>query len=112
MVSDLPWRSNFVKRAAASGRRIVPVFVEGELSDFFYRLSNFRRKIGIRFNIEMLYLPDEMFSQKGKHFRILVGDPIPVAELQRYGGLRDQAEFVRKKAYFLENMLLPAENNG
>ena len=39
----------------------------------FYRLSNFRRKIGIRFNIEMLYLPDEMFSQKGKHFRILVG---------------------------------------
>ena len=112
VVSDLPWRSNFVKRAAASGRRIVPVFVEGELSDFFYRLSNFRTKIGIRFNIEMLYLPDEMFSQKGKHFRILVGDPIPVAELQRYGGLRDQAEFVRKKAYFLENMLLPAENNG
>ena len=40
------------------------------------------------------------------------GAPIPVAELQRYGGLRDQAEFVRKKAYFLENMLLPAENNG
>ena len=73
-MSDLPWRSNFVKRAAASGRRIVPVFVEGELSDFFYRLSNFRTKIGIRFNIEMLYLPDEMFSQKGKHFRILVGD--------------------------------------
>ena len=72
VVSDLPWRSNFVKRAAASGRRIVPVFVEGELSDFFYRLSNFRTKIGIRFNIEMLYLPDEMFSQKGKHFRILV----------------------------------------
>lgn len=25
VVSDLPWRSNFVKRAAASGRRIVPV---------------------------------------------------------------------------------------
>lgn len=67
-MSDLPWRSNFVKRAAASGRRIVPVFVEGELSDFFYRLSNFRRKIGIRFNIEMLYLPDEMFFAEGKTF--------------------------------------------
>ena len=41
------------------------------------------------------------------HFRIFVGDPIPVSELQRYGGLREQAEFVRKKAYFLENMLAP-----
>lgn len=48
----------------------------------------------------MLWLSDEMFSQKGKHFRILVGDPIPVAELQRYGGLRDQAEFVRQKSVF------------
>lgn len=64
VVSDLPWRSNFVKRAAASGRRIVPVFVEGELSDFFYRLSNFRRKIGIRFNIEMLYLPTRCFRRR------------------------------------------------
>lgn len=44
VVSDLPWRSNFVKRASSSERRIVPVFVEGELSDFFYRLSNFRTK--------------------------------------------------------------------
>lgn len=64
VVSDLPWRSNFVKRAAASGRRIVPVFVEGELSDFFYRLSNFRRKIGIRFNIEMLICPTRCFRRR------------------------------------------------
>mgnify|MGYP000227686369 CR=1 FL=1 len=90
----------------------VPVFVEGRLSNFFYRVDRIRRMLGVKFNIEMLWLSDEMFSQKGKHFRILVGDPIPVAELQRYGALRDQADYVRKKAYFLENMLLPAENNG
>lgn len=111
-VTDLPWKTNFLKKAYASQRQIVPVFVEGRLSNFFYRVDRIRRMLGVKFNIEMLWLSDEMFSQKGKHFRILVGDPIPVAELQRYGGLRDQAEFVRKKAYFLENMLLPAENNG
>ena len=30
--------------------------------------------LGIKFNIEMLWLPDEMFSQGGKHFRIRFGD--------------------------------------
>ena len=111
-VTDLPWKTNFLKKAYASQRQIVPVFVEGRLSNFFYRVDRIRRMLGVKFNIEMLWLSDEMFSQKGKHFRILVGDPIPVAELQRYGALRDQADYVRKKAYFLENMLLPAENNG
>lgn len=111
-VTDLPWKTNFLKKAYASQRQIVPVFVEGRLSNFFYRVDRIRRMLGMKFNIEMLWLSDEMFSQKGKHFRILVGDPIPVAELQRYGALRDQADYVRKKAYFLENMLLPAENNG
>lgn len=110
VVSDLPWRSNFVKRAAASGRRIVPVFVEGELSDFFYRLSNFRTKIGIRFNIEMLYLPDEMFSQKGKHFRILVGEPVSTDELVECGSWQQRADYVREKAYSLEKSCVPKQN--
>lgn len=110
-MSDLPWRSNFVKRAAASGRRIVPVFVEGELSDFFYRLSNFRTKIGIRFNIEMLYLLDEMFSQKGKHFRILVGEPVSTDEPGRMrivaaaGGLR-----TRKGVFFGKKLRAEAKH--
>lgn len=112
MVSDLPWRSNFVKRAAASGRRIVPVFVEGELSDFFYRLSNFRTKIGIRFNIEMLYLPDEMFSQKGKHFRILVGEPVSTDELVECGSWQQRADYVREKAYSLEKKLRAEAKHG
>ena len=76
-------------------------------SGFKLTLPMIRKALGVKFNIEMLWLPDEMFSQKGRHFRIFVGDPIPVSELQRYGGLREQAEFVRKKAYFLENMLAP-----
>ena len=83
------------------------MFVEGRLSNFFYRVARLRVMLGLKLNIEMLWLPDEMFSQKGRHFRIFVGDPIPVSELQRYGGLREQAEFVRKKAYFLDNMLAP-----
>ncbi|WP_295935505.1 acyltransferase [uncultured Alistipes sp.] len=106
-VGDLPWKPNFLKKAYASQREVVPVFVEGHLSKFFYRVARLRTMLGIKLNIEMLWLPDEMFSQKGKHFRIFFGDPIPIAELQRHGSLREQTEFVRKKAYFLENMLDP-----
>ncbi len=76
-MTDLPWKTNFLKKAYASQRQIVPVFVEGRLSNFFYRVDRIRRMLGVKFNIEMLWLSDEMFSQKGKHFRILVGDPSP-----------------------------------
>ena len=104
-MTDPEWKISFLKKAYSSQRQIVPVFVEGHLSKFFYRVYRLRKALGIKFNIEMLWLPDEMFSQKGKHFRIIVGDPIPVAELQHYGSLREQALEVRKKAYFLEKKL-------
>ncbi|MDE5578937.1 MAG: acyltransferase [Alistipes sp.] len=104
-IADTEWKTNFLKKAAASGRTIVPVFVEGRLSDFFYRIANLRKALGIRFNIEMLWLPDEMFSQQGRHFRIVVGDPVPAEELARFGSLREQAEAIRRKTYFLEKTL-------
>lgn len=80
-VCDLDWKPTFVKNALESNRDIIPIFFGGQLSPFFYRLSNFRRKIGIKANIEMLYLVDEMFRQKGQHSDIIFGTPIPWQEL-------------------------------
>ncbi len=104
-VQDTEWKISFLKKAYASQREIVPVFVEGELSSFFYRLDRVRKALGIKFNIEMLWLVDEMIRQQGRHFRIVVGDPIPFAELQEHASLREQADFVRKKVYFLEESI-------
>lgn len=101
VVADPKWKTSFVKRAYASQREIVPIFVEGELSDFFYRLSNLRTRLGVKFNIEMLYLADEMFRQRGRSFRIRVGDPISAEELAACGSLREQTEYVRTKTYLL-----------
>ncbi|HIW65389.1 MAG TPA: acyltransferase [Candidatus Alistipes intestinipullorum] len=106
-ITDPQWKLSFLKKAYASQRLIVPIFVEGHLSNHFYRIYKIRKALGVKFNIEMLWLPDEMFSQKGRHFRIVAGDPIPVADLQRYGSLRDQVEEVRKRCYFLKNRLSP-----
>ncbi len=104
-VTDTEWRPGFLKRAAASNRQIVPIFVEGRLSNFFYRLSRLRKALGIKVNIEMLWLPDEMFSQQGRHFRMRVGRPIDPAELAAFGSVRERIEEVRRRCYALEKEL-------
>lgn len=100
-VSDTPWRLNFIKRAHASGRRIVPLYVEGELSGFFYRIARLRERLGLKFNIEMLWLPDEMFRQGGSCFRIAAGTPIDPETLQ--GTLQQQADAIRTEVYRLKD---------
>jgi len=67
---------NFVKKAIQHKRLVVPIFFEGKNSNFFYNLARFRTSLGIKANIEMLYLVDEMFKQKGNNFVIRVGTPI------------------------------------
>lgn len=104
-VQDTPWRPNFLKKSNASHRQIVPIFVEGRLSNFFYNLSRIRKALGVKANIEMLWLVDEMLRQKGQHFRIIVGEPIDVADLHEAGTLAEQVEEVRKKCYALEKRL-------
>ncbi len=102
-VEDLAWRNNFLKRAYATNRKIVPIFVEGELSRKFYRIDKIRNALGIKFNVEMLLLPKEMFSQGGKHFKMIVGDVIDTESLHSVGSLREQVDFIRKKCYFLRS---------
>jgi hypothetical protein len=103
-VSDLEWRPNFVKRAMQTDRLIVPVYVEGRLSKRFYRLANWRKRLGVKANIEMLFLPDEMFRQRGEHFRLIFGKPVSVEDLRTatHGGSHAvMAREVKRMSYAL-----------
>lgn len=71
------------------------------LSDFFYRLSNLRTVLGIKANIEMLYLADEMFRQAGSDFEIIIGRPIPSASLLEGRTPGQAADYVRRAVYAL-----------
>ena len=51
----------------------MPLFFSGNNSHDFYKKANLRKRLGIRFNIEMIYLPREMFLAKGKSFTVYVG---------------------------------------
>ena len=84
-------------------RTIVPIYIDGKLSNFFYRLANFRKTIGIKANIEMLYLSNEFFKLQNKQIRIIVGEPISFESLPQELNERKQAFWVKDKVYELRN---------
>ncbi len=76
IIKDLTWKKSFVVKAKKYSRKIVPVHIEGKNSNWFYNLSNWRKRVGIEANIEMLYLMDEMYHQHGNTITITFGKPI------------------------------------
>lgn len=102
-VKDLDWKKTFVTRAKKHNKKIVPVYIDGELSNFFYRLSNFREKIGVKTNIEMLYLADEMFKQKRKTMNLYIGKPILPESLDKSKNDKQLAQYIKDLSYNLSN---------
>lgn len=100
-ICDLEWMKNFISKAVEYKRNIIPVHFEGKNSNFFYNLANFRKKAGIKFNIEMLYLPDEMFKNKHQTFTITFGKPIPWSSLDTSKTQKLWAEEIKKTVYSL-----------
>jgi putative hemolysin len=101
VIADLEWHKHFIQKSVEHKRDVIPVFMSGRNSSFFYFLSNFRQFIGIKLNIEMFLLPDEMFRQKGKKFTITFGKPIPWQSFDNSKTTAQWANEVKKVAYEL-----------
>jgi putative hemolysin len=101
-IIDLEWKKNFISKAVEYQRDIVPIYFEGRNSNFFYNLANIRKFLRIKFNIEMMYLADEMFKQKGKHFTIRIGKPIPWQTFDKSSSLSNWADWVKEIVYQME----------
>ena len=99
LIRDLEWKKSFVTQAIDHDRQIVPVFIEGENSKFFYRFANFRKRIGIKANIEMIFLPDEMFKQRGHTVKIHFGKPFESSILDNTKSHRAWASLIKKYVY-------------
>lgn len=97
-VCELEWKKNFVAKAIEHKRDVVPMFFVGENSRFFYNLANFRKFFRIKFNIEMMYLADEMYKQSGNHFTLKIGETIPWQTFDRSKTHTEWAEWVRAKS--------------
>ncbi len=76
VVRDLPWRKGFVTRAVKYKKNIFPTYIEGKLSNRFYNLANFRTGIGLKVNLELLLLADEMYKQKEQSIEVIIGQEV------------------------------------
>jgi len=102
-ICDLEWKNTFIKKAIRYKRDIIPVFINGRNSNFFYNLANLRKKLGIKSNIEMLFLVDEMFKQKNNEINITFGKPISYKVFSNNVNSKKWAELVKEHVYQLEN---------
>lgn len=98
-IQDLEWQKNFIQRAREYQRDIVPIYFEGRNSKFFYTLAYIRKKLGIKLNIEMLYLVDEMYGAHGKHFKVHVLPPIPYTTFDPTKSPKEWAQYVKEQIY-------------
>lgn len=105
LICDLQWQKNFIIKAVSHKRDIVPAYFSGRNSEFFYNLARLRNLLGVRANIEMLYLPNEMFRQRGKKIALVFGRPIPWTTFDNTKTAIQWADWVKSKSYELESLI-------
>ncbi len=101
-IFDLEWQKHFIQKSIGYHRDVIPVHIEGKNSDFFYWLANFRKFTGIKTNIEMFLLPDELFKHRGKTFTITFGRPIDWQTFDHSKTPAEWADFVKRVVYKLD----------
>lgn len=101
IIKDLEWKRNFIKKAIQHQRDVVPVHISGHNTPFFYNLAKWRKRLGIKANIEMLYLADEMFKQNGQILTIRYGQPVSWQTLKDENNPAKSAEKIKEMVYAL-----------
>ena len=103
-IVDLEWHKSFINKARQYKRDIIPIHMGGRNSNFFYRLANFRKMLGIKANIEMLYLIDESIKHFNKTITIKFGKPISWETFDTSKRPKEWARWVKEKAYELDGV--------
>lgn len=101
VIADLKWNKMVVNKAISSQRDVIPLHFGGENSPFFYKFARLRSRLGLKFNIEMVRLPAEVFNSAGKTFDIHIGKPIVWESLRGGKDAQHQADSLREAVYRL-----------
>lgn len=103
-IVDLEWQKSFINKARQYERDVIPIHISGRNSNFFYNLGNFRKTLGIKANIEMLYLIDETYHQQQKTFVVKFGKPIPWETFDKSKRPLAWAKWVKEKVYKMDGV--------
>ncbi|NOU60079.1 1-acyl-sn-glycerol-3-phosphate acyltransferase [Marinifilum caeruleilacunae] len=100
-IEDLDWKKSFIAKSIKHKRDIVPIHMDGRNSNFFYNLANLRKFLGLKSNLEMLYLPNELFKQRGKTFTVRIGKPVSYKTFDKSLSYDKWAEKMKRETYKL-----------
>lgn len=100
-VCDLKWRKMFVNKSVQYRRDIIPVHFNGHNSAFFYKFARLRKRLGLKFNIEMVRLPAEVFKCRGARFTISIGPMIMWQDLKCGTKADAEAQLIKQMVYAL-----------
>lgn len=103
VITDLVWKKTFITRARKNGSQIIPVFISGRMSNFFYNLANFRTRLGIKTNLEMLYLVNEQYKLADQTIKIVFGKPIKASQIDRSKTDKAWASWMKEQVYLLKH---------
>lgn len=98
-IADLEWKKAFISKSVEHQRDVVPIHFSGQNSNKFYRIANICKMLGIKFNIAMLFLVDEMYKNRHKSFKITIGKPISWETFNKQKSPMKWANLVRNRVY-------------
>lgn len=101
-VKDLEWKQNFITKAIQYKRDVVPVYIDAKNSNFFYRVANTRKALGIKANIEMFFLINEMMKNYNVDLPFYFGKPIPYQAFDNSKKKQIWANEVKEHTYRLK----------
>ncbi|MBE0650183.1 MAG: 1-acyl-sn-glycerol-3-phosphate acyltransferase [Bacteroidales bacterium] len=103
VIKDLVWHPTFITKAKRFKRDVIPTFISGRNTNFFYNLARLRGLLKIKTNIEMLYLVDEFHKQKNKTITITFGKPIPYQTFDKRKSTPQWASAIKDYIYLLKD---------
>lgn len=105
IIRDSYWHKSFVRNAIEYKRNVIPVYIHAKNSKRFYNVGNWREKLGIKLNLELLLLPDELFKQRNNTISVVIGKPIPFSVFDKSLNHYNWAQYVKNRVYDLSKQL-------
>lgn len=96
IIQDKEWQSTIIKLIRNSGVQVLPVYVHGTNSHFFYWLGK------VHPLLRTMRLPGELLNKRNRTIQVRIGKPVTTNELAEYKDLKELGGYLRSRTYALE----------
>ena len=100
-IRDLAWNKTFIVKSVATRRDVVPIHFIGQNSDRFYSIAEWCKRLHLKFNLAMLFFPEEMSRSRHGEYRVVIGKPIPWSTFDKSKSPQQWAQEVKEQVYKL-----------